>query len=88
VFKGEYSDRIITLFDNQHFAHFVDAVHVDDTLYLTKNFTKLPHQLVYVHQFDKRYDLTFGKVSDYEKLKTPDFIVYFDELEEVDVSDW
>jgi len=83
VFQTASASKVITLFDKMKFAHFVDGVHLDDVQHLRKNFTKTPHRLVYVQG-----DINFGEVQDYENPKTPDFIFYFDEFEELDPSDW
>lgn len=96
VFKLKYADRIITLFDRNGFCHFVDGVHLDDERYLTKNFTGVPHRLVYLsgchsdkwQESDGTIGVDFGEVEDYANPKTPDFVIYFNEFEELDASDW
>jgi hypothetical protein len=98
VFSTKYADHIITLFDKLKFTHFVDAVHIADIEYLKKNFGPVPHLFVYLRgdfleglglgdAFEK-LELSFAKVNDYENPRTPDFIIYFDEFEEIDPSDW
>lgn len=92
VFQTVTASKVITLFDKMKFAHFVDGVHLDDVQHLRKNFTKTPHRLVYIASYDPTKeghgDINFGEVQDYENPKTPDFIIYFDEFEELDPSDW
>jgi uncharacterized protein YlbG (UPF0298 family) len=88
VFKNLYVDRVITLFDKHKFTHFVDGIHLGDVEYLRKNFRNIPHKFVYLYQGEDRLELDFGELQDYEKPRTPDFVLYFDEFEELDPSDW
>lgn len=56
VFKTDNADRVITLFDQFGFSHYVDGIHLDDEKYLKKNFVKLPHRLVYLCDRNGTYD--------------------------------
>lgn len=87
VFKMGNEDKVITLFDRYSFCHYVDGIHLNDWYYLKKNFEKLPHRLVYLNDRGE-WDLDFGIVQDYEKPNTPDFVVYFNEFDEIDTTDW
>ena len=88
VFKTDNVDRIITLFDQFGFSHYVDAIHIGDEKYLKTNFVKLPHRLVYLSDKSGNWELDFGEVTEYDTPLTPDFIIYFDEFDELDLSDW
>ena len=88
VFKKDLTHKVITLFDKMKFDHFVDGIHIADSDYLRKNYSNLPHRLVYLREINNGVELNFGLFSDYEKPDIPDFIIYFNEFEELDMSDW
>lgn len=87
--KGGYSSLIINEFNEKKFAHLVDSIHLNNEYYLKKNFSHVPHRLVYVSVYNLVARLTFEEIKDFESpKKTPDFILYFDESEELTDKDW
>src|SRR3954468_4451630 len=86
--KGGYSSLIINEFNEKKFAHLLDGIHVEDEQYLLKNFSNVPHRLVYVSVYNLVASLTFSVVDNYDHPKNPDFVLYFDESEDVTSDDW
>jgi hypothetical protein len=95
VFKKEgensLTGAILSLFNSKDYAHFVDGVHGGDDKYLRENFSGVEHRLVYVQLIDLIMFTTYDKVNnhpEWKKIATPDFVIYFDEGEVLEYSDW
>jgi hypothetical protein len=90
VFKkdGGFTSTIIKMFNEQGYAHLLDGVHVNDQEFLKKNFSLCPHLFVNLRIANLVVWPTFHRYGDYSHEKTPDFVIYFDEVEVLSWDDW